>query len=57
MTVWVTTADRQRFVMRVVKTGLMRDGFTEIQEGLQMGELVVIDGTLFIANQFANAAS
>lgn len=56
MTVWVT-ADRQRFGMRVVKTGLMRDGFTEIQEGLLMGELVVIDGALFIANQFANAAS
>ncbi len=54
MTVWVTT-DRRKFTKRIVKTGLMRDGFTEILDGLKPGELVATDGSLFIANQFTNA--
>ncbi len=54
MTVWVTT-DRRKFTKRVVTTGLARDGFTEILGGLQKGELVATDGSLFIANQFTNA--
>ncbi len=54
MTVWVT-ADRRKFTKRIVKTGLMRDGFTEILDGLKPGELVATDGSLFIANQFTNA--
>jgi cobalt-zinc-cadmium efflux system membrane fusion protein len=56
MTVWVT-ADKRRFVQRVVKTGLVRDKFTEIREGLQRGELVVTDGALFISNRYANSGS
>ncbi len=54
MTVWVTT-DRRKFTKRVVQTGLARDGFTEIREGVKAGELVATDGSLFIANQFTNA--
>jgi len=54
MTVWVT-ADRRKFIKRIVKTGLVRDGFTEILDGLKGGELVATDGSLFIANQFTNA--
>lgn len=54
MTVWVTE-DRRKFIKRVVKTGLVRDGFTEILEGLKPGELVATDGSLFIANQFTIA--
>jgi membrane fusion protein, heavy metal efflux system len=54
MTVWVTE-DRRKFIKRVVKTGLSRDGFTEILDGLKPGELVATDGSLFIANQFTNA--
>jgi cobalt-zinc-cadmium efflux system membrane fusion protein len=53
MTVWVT-ADRRRFVQRIVKTGAVRDKFTEIREGLQTGELAVTDGALFISNQYSN---
>jgi membrane fusion protein, heavy metal efflux system len=54
MTVWVTE-DRRKFIKRIVKTGLVRDGFTEILDGLKPGELVATDGSLFIANQFTNA--
>ena len=49
MTVWVTT-DRHRFVQRVVKTGLRRDGQVQILDGLQPGELVVTDGAVFLSN-------
>src|SRR5215467_5248423 len=38
MTVWVT-ADRRRFTMRPVKISLLRDGYYQILEGLQPGEL------------------
>lgn len=54
MTVWVTT-DRRKFMKRIVKTGLISEGMTEIVQGLQPGELVATDGSLFIANQSANA--
>jgi len=49
MTVWVTT-DRHRFVQKVVKTGLRRDGWVQILEGLQPGELVATDGAVFLSN-------
>jgi cobalt-zinc-cadmium efflux system membrane fusion protein len=54
MTVWVT-GDRRKFMKRLVKTGLMHGGFTEIVEGLKSGELVATDGSLFIANQYSIA--
>lgn len=49
MTVWATT-DRRRFVQRVVKTGLRRDNQVQVLEGLRPGELVVIDGAVFLSN-------
>jgi membrane fusion protein, heavy metal efflux system len=49
MTVWVTI-DRHRFVQRVVKTGLRRDGRVQILAGLQPGELAVSDGAVFLSN-------
>jgi cobalt-zinc-cadmium efflux system membrane fusion protein len=49
MTVWVTT-DRHRFVQKVVKVGLRKDGWVEILEGLQPGELAVTDGAVFLSN-------
>jgi cobalt-zinc-cadmium efflux system membrane fusion protein len=55
MTAWVTS-DRRRFTKRIVKTGLMRDGFIEILEGVKLGELVATDGSLFISNQYTNAS-
>jgi membrane fusion protein, heavy metal efflux system len=52
MTVWVTT-DRRHFEQRVVKAGLRRDGRVQILSGLRRGELVVIDGAVFLSNMAA----
>jgi cobalt-zinc-cadmium efflux system membrane fusion protein len=49
MTVWITS-DRRRFTQRTVKTGMPRDGFRQILEGLQPGELVATDGAVFLSN-------
>jgi cobalt-zinc-cadmium efflux system membrane fusion protein len=54
MTVWVTT-DRRRFTKRTVKIGLDRDGYRQILEGLQPGELVATDGAIFLSNMLATA--
>jgi len=56
MTAWVTT-DRHRFSQRVIKTGLRSDDRVQILEGLQMGELVVSDGALFLSNMLAASSS
>jgi cobalt-zinc-cadmium efflux system membrane fusion protein len=55
MTVWVTT-DRRHFVKRTVKIGLQRDGYHQILEGLQPGELVATDGALFLSNALTTAS-
>jgi cobalt-zinc-cadmium efflux system membrane fusion protein len=49
MTVWVTT-DRRRFIQRVVKIGIQKDGFRQILEGLQPGELVATEGAVYLSN-------
>jgi cobalt-zinc-cadmium efflux system membrane fusion protein len=49
MTAWVTT-DRRRFVQRVIKTGLRKDGQVQILDGLRRGELAVTDGAVFLSN-------
>ena len=54
MTVWVT-ADRRRFSKRTVKVGLQRDGYRQITEGLQVGELVATQGALFLSNALNTA--
>jgi cobalt-zinc-cadmium efflux system membrane fusion protein len=56
MTVW-TTADRRRFEQRIVKTGRQQDGFTEITDGIRPGELVVIDGAIFLSNKLFASTS
>jgi membrane fusion protein, heavy metal efflux system len=48
MTVWVTS-DRRRFTQRTVKTGIQKDGYRQILEGLQAGELVASDGAIFLS--------
>jgi membrane fusion protein, heavy metal efflux system len=53
-TVWVT-ADRRRFNRRTVKIGERRDGYRQILEGLQPGELAATDGAIFISNMVATA--
>ncbi len=49
MTVWVTS-DRRRFTQRTVKIGMQRDGYRQILEGVQPGELVATDGAVFLSN-------
>jgi cobalt-zinc-cadmium efflux system membrane fusion protein len=49
MTVWVT-ADRRRFTRRTVKVGLRDEGYRQILEGLQVGELVATEGGIFLSN-------
>jgi multidrug efflux pump subunit AcrA (membrane-fusion protein) len=49
MAAWVTT-DRRRFVQRIVKVGLQRDGQYQVLEGLKKGELAVTDGAVFLSN-------
>src|SRR5215831_10369029 len=56
MTVWVTT-DRRTFTMRSVKIGLPHDGYRQILEGLQPGELVAAEGAVFLSNMLAIARS
>jgi cobalt-zinc-cadmium efflux system membrane fusion protein len=55
MTMWVT-ADRRRFTRRIVRIGLQRDGYRQILEGLQPGELVATEGALFLSNALATAS-
>jgi membrane fusion protein, heavy metal efflux system len=54
MTVWVT-ADRRRFTKRTVKIGLQRDGYRQILEGVQPGELVATEGALYLSNTLNTA--
>jgi membrane fusion protein, heavy metal efflux system len=55
MTVWIT-ADRRRFTKRTVKIGLQRDGYIQILEGVQAGELVASEGALFLSTALAIAS-
>jgi membrane fusion protein, heavy metal efflux system len=55
MTAWVT-ADRRRFTQRTIKIGTERDGYWQILEGVQVGELVATDGALFLSNTLATAS-
>ena len=48
-TAWVT-ADRRRFTRRSVKIGLPYEGYRQILEGLQPGELVATEGAIFLSN-------
>ena len=52
MTVWVT-ADRRRFTKRTVKIGEQHDGYRQILEGVQVGELVATEGAIFLSNALA----
>ena len=55
MTAWVT-ADRRRFTQRIVKIGEERDGYRQILDGVQVGELVATEGALFLSNALATAS-
>ncbi len=55
MSVWVT-ADRRRFTKRTVKIGTQRDGYRQILEGAQVGELAATEGAIFLSNMLTIAA-
>jgi cobalt-zinc-cadmium efflux system membrane fusion protein len=55
MTVWVT-ADRRRFTKRAVQVGMVRDGYNQILEGIQAGELAATEGAIFLSNAVIIAA-
>jgi cobalt-zinc-cadmium efflux system membrane fusion protein len=55
MTVWIT-ADRRRFMRRTVKIGAQHDGYRQIVEGVQLGELAATEGALFLSNALATAS-
>ena len=40
---------RKRFARRVIKLGLEQDGFVQILEGLNAGELVANEGALYLS--------
>ncbi len=56
MSVW-TTADRRRFTKRTVTIGEQRDGYRQILDGVQVGELAATDGAIFLSNMLAIAGS
>ncbi len=51
-TIWVT-ADRRSFIRRTIKIGQQVDGYRQILEGVQVGELVATDGAIFLSNMLA----
>ncbi|MGO9702732.1 MAG: efflux RND transporter periplasmic adaptor subunit [Xanthobacteraceae bacterium] len=54
MSVWVT-ADRRQFTKRTVKIGSQHDGYRQILEGVQVGELAATEGAIFLSNALAIA--
>jgi membrane fusion protein, heavy metal efflux system len=53
-TIWVTT-DRRHFTQRKVTLGEQADGYRQILQGVQAGELVATDGAIFLSNMLATA--
>lgn len=55
-TVWVVS-DRRHFQRRAVKLGLEQNGWRQILDGLNPGELVASTGAIFLSNKFAVAVA
>ncbi len=49
MTAWVQK-DATHFVQRVVKLGIQQDGDDQVLDGLQEGEMVIVEGAIFVDN-------
>jgi cobalt-zinc-cadmium efflux system membrane fusion protein len=49
MTAWVT-ADRRHFTQRIVTLNLQTDGWYQVVNGLNRGELVVTNGAVFLSS-------
>jgi membrane fusion protein, heavy metal efflux system len=52
MIAWVTT-DRQHFTERALTLGLLREGRYQVLSGLKAGELLVVEGGVFLSNLLA----
>lgn len=50
MIAWVTT-DRQHFTERALTLGLLREGRYQVLSGLKAGELLVVEGGVFLSNR------
>jgi membrane fusion protein, heavy metal efflux system len=55
-TIWVT-ADRRLFTRRTVRIGEQSDGYRQILEGVQVGELVATEGAIFLSNMLTIAGT
>jgi cobalt-zinc-cadmium efflux system membrane fusion protein len=55
-TVWVT-ADRHQFTRRTVRIGDERDGYRQILDGVQVGELVATESAIFLSNMVTIAGT
>jgi cobalt-zinc-cadmium efflux system membrane fusion protein len=56
MSAWVTK-DGSVFTQRIVRTGLQQNGYRQIQEGVQVGEMAVTDGAIFLSNILAGGGA
>jgi membrane fusion protein, heavy metal efflux system len=56
MSAWITT-NGSVFTRRTVRTGLQQNGYRQIQEGVQAGEMAVTDGAIFLSNMLAGGAT
>jgi cobalt-zinc-cadmium efflux system membrane fusion protein len=56
LSVWVTT-DRHHYQQRIVHVGIQQDGYDQILDGVKPGELVAIDGAIFLSNMAFGGAS
>jgi membrane fusion protein, heavy metal efflux system len=56
MSAWVTE-DGSVFTQRTVRTGLQQNGYHQILEGVQAGEMAVTDGAIFLSNILAGGAT
>jgi cobalt-zinc-cadmium efflux system membrane fusion protein len=54
MSVWIT-ADRRRFTKRTVQIAGQHNGYRQILEGVQVGELAASEGAIFLSNALAIA--
>jgi cobalt-zinc-cadmium efflux system membrane fusion protein len=55
MSAWITT-DGSVFTRRTVRIGLQQNGYHQILEGVQAGEMAVTDGAIFLSNMLASGA-
>ncbi|MGB6177232.1 MAG: efflux RND transporter periplasmic adaptor subunit [Methylocella sp.] len=56
MSAWITT-DGSVFTRRTVRIGLQQNGYHQILEGVQAGEMAVTDGAIFLSNILAGGAT